>query len=260
MRGVEVRRFTQGKLCVEIHPDRESAAQAAAAAFTAAIDGAKTTEIGAVFATGASQLALLAQITKLHGIPWERIRGFHLDEYVGLPQAHRASFRRYLREHLVSRVPIGSFLELDGTASDPERVCTEYARALREASPQVCLLGIGENGHLAFNDPGIADFSDPADVKIAELDEVCRQQQVAEGWFASFAEVPERAITLTIPAILRIPQLIVSAPGSRKAAIMRRTLTEEISTACPATILREHPNATVYLDQDSATELAALQI
>jgi glucosamine-6-phosphate deaminase len=256
---VEVRKFAEGKLCVEIHSDRESAAQAAAGAFAAAI-GTDTAEIGAVFATGASQLALLGEITKLGGIPWERIRGFHLDEYVGLPETHRASFRRYLREHLVSLVPIGSFLELDGTAADPQQVCTHYARALREAAPQVCLLGIGENGHLAFNDPGIADFNDPEDVKIAELDEVCRRQQVAEGWFEGLAEVPERAITLTIPAILRIPRLIVSVPGRRKAAIVKRTLTEGISTACPATILREHPDATVYLDQDSAAELAALQI
>ena len=118
-------------------------------------------------------------------------------------------------------------------------------------------MGIGENGHLAFNDPGVADFNDPMDVKIVDLDQECKQQQVAEGWFPNLASVPKQAITLTIPALLRAPKLIASVPGSRKANIVRRTLQEEISTVCPATILRHHPNATVFLDDESASQLNA---
>lgn len=147
------------------------------------------------------------------------------------------------------------FFEVDGTTSDPERTCREYAAELRSANPQLCLLGIGENGHLAFNDPGEADFNDPVDMKIVHLDTACRQQQAAEGWFKTFQDVPERAMTLTIPALLRVPKLILSVPGPRKAKIMRRTLEEPISTNCPATILRTHPDVTIYLDEASAAEL-----
>jgi glucosamine-6-phosphate deaminase len=147
------------------------------------------------------------------------------------------------------------FLEVDGTDPDPEQVCRFYAEKLRSSQPQLCLLGIGENGHLAFNDPGVADFDDPANVKVVYLDAACRKQQAAEGWFNTAEGVPEYAISLTIPTLLRVPKLIVSVPGSRKAEIMRRTLEEVISTECPATILRTHPDVTVYLDRDSASQL-----
>jgi glucosamine-6-phosphate deaminase len=152
------------------------------------------------------------------------------------------------------------FLEVNGTAPDLTELCRDYAEQLRAAEPQVCLLGIGENGHLAFNDPGEADFEDPADVKVVHLDAVCRQQQFAEGWFNSFLEVPEQAITLTVPTLLRVSKLIVSVPGTRKARIMRRTLQEPISTDCPSTILRTHADATVYLDRESAAELNGLAL
>ena len=147
------------------------------------------------------------------------------------------------------------FYALDGSSGNPEEICREYADLLRQYNPQLCLLGIGENGHLAFNDPGEANFEDPVDIRIVSLDEQCRQQQVNEGWFGSLAEVPEQAMTLTIPTLMRVPKWIASVPGERKAHIVRRTLTEEISTLCPATVMRNHPNATLYLDPDSATEL-----
>jgi len=156
---------------------------------------------------------------------------------------------------LTEKVKMKAFLEIDGSSEDPEKTSREYADELSSADPQLCLLGIGENGHLAFNDPPIADFTDPVDLKIVELDVACRQQQTAEGWFSSVEEVPQYAITLTIPALLRVPKLIVSVPGSRKAKIVRRAFTEQISTRCPATILRTHPDATVYLDLESADEL-----
>jgi len=134
-------------------------------------------------------------------------------------------------------------------------VCKDYASLLKAADPALCLLGIGENGHLAFNDPCEADFNDSRDVRVATLDQKCREQQVAEGWFPSLEEVPAQAITLSIPALFRVPKLIVSVPGNRKAKIVRRLIEEEISTACPATLLRTHPDSTVFLDSESSAEL-----
>jgi glucosamine-6-phosphate deaminase len=244
-------------LRVEIHASREeagaAAAQAAADALRQLADAHDS--IAVVFATGASQFSTLEALTSMNGLPWDRVLGFHMDEYVGIAADHPASFRRYLRERLTSQVAMKKFLEIDGSAPDAEAAAADYAERLRVAEPHLCLLGIGENGHLAFNDPPVADFGDPLDAKVVQLDELCRQQQVAEGWFASLDEVPQAAITLTIPALMRIPRLIASVPGPRKAAIVRRALTEPVSTACPATILRTHPGATIYLDADSSSEL-----
>lgn len=253
----DLRRATFGAARVEIYADKAAAGRAAAlAAAQAIVDLARSQkDLGVIFATGASQLEMLRTLTAIPDLPWDKVHGFHLDEYVGLDESHPASFRRYLRENLTQRVRMKEFSEIDGSASDPDRVCTDYARKLRAANPQVCLLGIGENGHLAFNDPGVADFHDPVDVKIAHLDEVCRRQQAAEGWFQHLQDVPERAITLTVPAVFRVPKLIVSVPGKRKARIVRRTLEDPISTDCPATILRTHPDVTIYLDAESAIEL-----
>jgi glucosamine-6-phosphate deaminase len=253
----KIRRFQVEKLKLEVHPSREAAGAAAAQAAAGALMelGTIRETIGVIFATGASQLDMLRALTAIPGLPWDRVRGFHVDDYIGMAADHPASFRRYLREKLTQRVRMKEFLEVDGTAPDLKQVCRDYAGALRSADPQLCLLGIGENGHLAFNDPDEAKFNDPLDMKIVHLDMACREQQAAEGWFKSFQEVPERALTLTIPALFRVPKLIVSVPGSRKARIMRRTLQEPISTDCPSTILRTHPNATVYLDEESAAEL-----
>jgi glucosamine-6-phosphate deaminase len=260
--NVQAKNLLIDTIKVEIHHDREAAGIAAAqAAGRVLVDLAKSfSVIPVIFATGASQLPTLDALTQMEGLPWTRVNGFHMDEYIGLDVHHPASFRRYLRERLTSKVQMHSFDEIDGSAPDPERTAKEYGEKLRAANPQLCLLGIGENGHLAFNDPGVADFSDPLDAKIVELDAACRQQQAAEGWFASVEEVAERAITLTIPTLLRVPRLIVSVPGKRKAEIVRRALTEPISTNCPATILRTHPDVTLYLDQESAHELDALMV
>lgn len=256
----DVQQYQVEKLKIEIHPTRESAATAAAeSAANSVRQLAKSNAAFAViFATGASQLDTLQALTQTAALPWSQIRGFHMDEYVGLSTDHPASFRRYLRDNLVQKVPLKEFFEIDGTASDPEQACKNYATLLRAANPQLCLLGIGENGHLAFNDPGVADFEDPLDVKVVQLDAICRQQQAAEGWFDSFEEVPARAMTITIPALIRVPKLIASVPGPRKAAIVRRALEDPISTACPATLLRTHPNATIYLDRESSAQVIDL--
>jgi glucosamine-6-phosphate deaminase len=249
--------FEVGKLHVEVHPDAQAIGHAAAQATAEAMRGmaAQQEAFGVIFATGASQLDTLRAVVSERNLPWNKIQGFHLDEYIGLDVNHPASFRRYLRDNLVAYTHMRNFLEIDGESDDPKAVCREYAQALREANPQLCLLGIGENGHLAFNDPGEADFQDPQEVKVVSLDEACRRQQAAEGWFKTLEDVPKHAITLTIPAILRVPRLIVSVPGIRKAKIVRRTLYGPVSSECPATILRAHPHATLYLDLESASEL-----
>jgi glucosamine-6-phosphate deaminase len=242
---------------VEVHPSRAAAGAAAAQAAARAFRELEKSrqEIAVIFATGASQFDTLHALTGAAGLPWSRIVGFHMDEYVGISADHPASFRRYLREKLTQKVAMKQFFEVDGSSPDPEQTGRAYGEKLRSADPQVCLLGIGENGHLAFNDPPVANFEDHEDVKVVQLDLACRQQQTAEGWFSSVEDVPEKAITLTIPTLLRVPKLIASVPGIRKAAIMRRTIEEPIATACPATILRTHPDVTVYLDPDSASEL-----
>lgn len=257
-----LKRMAVGNLKLEIHDSRESAAESAARAVAETFQNLdrKGKGISAIFATGVSQLEVLEELTAIPGLPWDKVEGFHMDEYVGISDTHPASFRRYMREKLTRRIAMKQFWEIDGNAPDLEAFCQNYAEKLRAAAPQVCLLGIGENGHLAFNDPPEANFNDPADVKIVYLDRICRQQQVEEGWFGSLDEVPERAITLTIPALFRVPKLIVSVPGARKARILRRALEEPIGTNCPATILRTHPDATLYLDKESAADLEELSL
>lgn len=245
-----------GNLKVEIHPDSESAGYAAAEAAAQSMRrlAARQESIGVIFSTGASQLAMLRALVSIPGLPWDKIIGFHMDEYIGLDENHPASFRRYIREELTSKVPMRQFNEIDGNA-DLVAISRDYAEKLRAANPQLCLLGIGENGHLAFNDPDVADFNDPVDLKIIRLDPECRQQQAAEGWFKTVDDVIPQALTLTIPALFRVPRLILTIPGPRKAHIVKRALTEPISTDCPATILRTHPDATAYLDPESGAEL-----
>jgi glucosamine-6-phosphate deaminase len=257
---MEVKHFEVGSIKLEIHQDKKAAGEAAARSAAEALKQLEQTrsEIGVIFATGASQLETLHALTSMPGLPWKKVHGFHLDEYVGIAENHPASFRRYLRENLTERVPIAEFFEIDGTSSDSDRVRQNYVRELRQADPQLCLLGIGENGHLAFNDPSEAHFDDPDAMKVVTLDEACRRQQLAEGWFARFEDVPEHALTLTIPTLFKVPKLIVSVPGRRKAQSVRRTLEDPISTACPATILRAHPDVTIYLDEESASELNGL--
>jgi glucosamine-6-phosphate deaminase len=257
---MEVKRFEVGSIKLEIHQDRKAAGEAAARSAAEALnklDHAQQ-EIGVIFATGASQLEMLHALTSMPGLPWKKVLGFHLDEYVGIAENHPASFRRYLRENLTKRVPMAEFSEIDGSTSDTDRVRRDYVQKLHEANPQLCLLGIGENGHLAFNDPPEANFHDPDAMKVVTLDTACRQQQLAEGWFEKFEDVPKQALTLTIPTLFKVPKLIVSVPGRRKAQSVRRTLEEPISTACPSTILRTHPDVTLYLDPESASELNGL--
>src|SRR5580658_2317557 len=253
----EIASLTAGKMKLKIYPSKRAAGEAAALAVAEELRrlGQLRAQFGVIFATGAAQFDTLDFLTATLGLPWKKVRGFHLDEYVGLDQTHPASFRRFLHERLTQRVDMGAFFEMDGSAHDLEAVCRNYVKELHVAEPQLCLLGIGENGHLAFNEPAEADFQDPLEMKIVNLDLMCRQQQAAEGWFPTWQEAPERALTLTIPTVFRVPKLIASVPGRRKAQVVRRTVNDPISTACPSTLLRTHPDITVYLDTDSAAEL-----
>lgn len=252
-----IRSFQLGNLKVKVYESAQAMGKAAASAAAVSLLALANQDrtIAAIFAAGASQMETLKALTSIPNLPWNSVVGFHMDEYLEISAQHPASFRRYLRVRLTGKVRMHHFYQIDGDSGNPKEACRKYADLLRRHNPQLCLLGIGENGHLAFNDPSEANFNDSLDVKIVSLDRQCRQQQVNEGWFKDLGEVPTRAITLTIPTLMRVPHLIASVPGDRKSHIVYRTLTEEISTRCPATILRTHPNAALYLDSASAAEL-----
>ena len=204
-----------------------------------------------VFATGASQYNFLDILCAAPAIDWSLVTAFHLDEYVGIAADHPASFRRYLHERLFSRLPFGAIHLLQGDAPDPVAECRRYANLLAESPVDVACVGIGENGHLAFNDPP-ADFHTSAGVHIVELDEACRRQQVSEGHFPSLADVPPQALSMTVPAILAARTISCVVPDARKAEAVRCTLKGPIDPACPASALRTHPGCLVYLDSASA--------
>jgi glucosamine-6-phosphate deaminase len=246
------------RLAVEVHPDRGSLGRAAARAAAGYLQGvvSRQGEARVVFACAPSQDEFLAALVDPAAcgaaVDWSRITAFHMDDYVGLAESHPQSFRNYLRRHLLSRVPIGRFHPLAAEQSDLAGVCAAYSARLSEKPIDLICMGIGENGHIAFNDPAVADFDDPALVKEVELDGACRQQQVNDGCFPALADVPRHALTLTIPVFRRARRLSVHVPGPRKAAAVRAALRDPIGTDCPASILRVHPRATLYVDTAAA--------
>ena len=205
--------------------------------------------------TGNSQLRFIEALVREPGIEWNVIEAFHLDEYSGIAATHPASFRLWVRKNLAERVPLAATHYLAGDAADGEAECRRYAALLGQRRIDLGFIGIGENGHIAFNDPHEADFADSMAVKVVCLDDPCRRQQVGEGHFRDLSVVPERALTLTCPAILGMSNLVCCVPDLRKAEAVRRTIEGEISTTCPASILRTHPNAQLFLDVDSASLL-----
>src|ERR1700730_4482749 len=206
-----------------------------------------------VAATGASQFEFLDVLTSLAGIDWERVEMFHLDEYIGLPADHPASFRNYLLTRLINKVGIKDAHLLDGE-QDPAAVIRKVVDALRSAPIDVAFVGIGENGHLAFNDPP-ADFKTAEPYLIVNLDEACRSQQVGEGWFAHVSEVPRQAISMSVQQILKAQEIIAVVPDGRKAQAVKSCVEGEITPLAPASILRTHPNTTIFLDRNSAATL-----
>jgi glucosamine-6-phosphate deaminase len=205
-----------------------------------------------IFASAPSQNEFLAELRRQPGIDWERVTAFHLDEYVGLSADAPQSFSRFLVTGLFQHVRPAAFHLLDGQAADARAECQRYAALLAEAPIDILCCGIGENGHLAFNDPPVANFADPLRVKVVALTLASREQQVHDGTFPNLAAVPQQAFTLTIPALLSAEQVHCIVPGTSKAAAVRDTLLGPISTACPASVLRRHPAAWLYVDLDSA--------
>ncbi len=205
-----------------------------------------------ILATGNSQLTFLESLRCTPGLDWSKVSVFHMDEYLGLEAGHPASFPAFLRRHFLDflRPPAGAFFPVPGQR--PETGCSEYEALLRANPCDLCALGIGENGHLAFNDPPYADFSDPAWVKVVRLDEASRRQQTGEGHFPDLEAVPRQAITLTIPALLSARKVLAIVPEARKAPAVRRALRGPIETGCPASILRQSAHAHLYLDRESA--------
>lgn len=242
---------------IRIFADKSSlgraAAEQAAATLRATLSHAGTARL--VAATGASQFEFLETLTSMEGIDWSRVELFHLDEYVGLPITHPASFRKYLFERLINKTGITQHHLLDAEG-DPRATIKKAGEELRVKPVDLAFAGIGENGHLAFNDPP-ADFRNEEPYLLVELDEACRQQQVNEGWFALFSDVPATAISMSIRQILRAREIIAVVPDARKAKAVQVCFEGEISPLAPASILREHPNATVYLDGESASLLSA---
>ena len=207
-----------------------------------------------VAATGASQFEFLDALAREGGIDWGQVTFFHLDEYVGLPESHPASFRRYLRERLAERVRPGAFHFIDGEAPDPRAECRRLGELISQGEVDVAFVGIGENGHLAFNDPP-ADFETEKPYLVVELDEACRRQQVGEGWFKGLDEVPRRAISMSIRQILKARRIICVVPDRRKAEAVKDCLELEVSPLRPASVLRRHEGASLYLDRESASLL-----
>lgn len=253
----DVRTLTFDKLEVRIFPDAEGAGKDGAELVRTLLQGAiaQKGEANVILATGNSQLPFLRALVGLSGIEWNRVRIFHMDEYIGISDTHSASFVKYIREKVVDLVRPLEFFPIKGDTGDPDGVCREYEALLRAHPADVSCMGIGENGHLAFNEPYDADFNDERWVKRIRLDEKSRAQQVGEGHFASLADVPQEAITLTIPALLAAKRVVLQVPEARKANAVREALHGPISNACPASILRTCSHARLYLDAAAAGEL-----
>jgi glucosamine-6-phosphate deaminase len=241
-------------MLVEILPDKATLGARAAFDGADAIRGALAAqgECTIVVATGASQFEMLNALVNEPGIDWSRVTAFHLDEYVGLPATHAASFRRYLQDRFVSRIPsLGRFVPVQGDAADLDAELDRLNRLLGGREVEVCFAGIGENCHLAFKDPP-ADFEADPPYLVVSLDEACRRQQLGEGWFPSLDAVPERAISMSIRQILRSKRVVLSVPDARKAQAVRAALEGEISPYYPASVLQRHESCAVYLDPPAA--------
>jgi glucosamine-6-phosphate deaminase len=209
----------------------------------------------AILATGNSQIQFLARLVALGGVDWSRVTLFHMDEYLGISGDHKASFRRYMRERVESLVRPKAFHYLEGDAEQPLDEIARYSALLQAQPIDLCCLGVGENGHIAFNDPPVARFDDPHLVKLVKLDDACKLQQVREGHFASLETVPPYALTLTVPALCTAKRMMCVAPETRKAQAVRNMLRGPVATSCPASILRTQPQCTLFLDRDSAAGL-----
>lgn len=209
-------------------------------------------EINMIFAAAPSQNDVLKSLVEDKSIEWNRVNAYHMDEYIGLDKNAPQGFGNFLKEHIFGLVPFKSVNYIDISATDPEKEAERYAQLLAKNPTDIVVLGIGENGHIAFNDPPVADFKDSKLVKPVKLDEICRNQQVNDGCFKSIDEVPTHAMTLTVPALVKAPYLFCIVPAPTKAKAVKETLTGNIDEHCPASILRLQDNAILYLDNESS--------
>lgn len=216
---------------------------------------AKYDHVNIVFAAAPSQNEFLDALSRQQGIHWNRVNAFHMDEYIGLAQDHPQRFGNFLKERIFDKVPFNKVYFLNDNGQPPEMSCENYARLLQKYPPDIVCMGIGENTHVAFNDPHVADFNDPALVKLVDLDEVSRQQQVNDGCFTAIEDVPEKAITLTVPALMKAGYIYCIVPGINKSEAVYHTLYDEVREQHPSTSLRRHSHAALYLDKESASKL-----
>ncbi len=244
-------------LAVIISPDRGQLGKEAAAAVAGRIREIQETKdsINMIFASAPSQNEFLSYLRASEGIAWERVNAFHMDEYIGLESNAPQNFATFLEERLFNHVPVGNFYRINGNAANIEEEIERYSTLLEQNPVDIICMGIGENCHIAFNDPHVADFDDPEVVKVVGLDQTSRIQQVNDGCFSSLDEVPTHALTLTIPTLVRPPHLFCIVPGPLKAQAIKYTLESDISPEYPSTILREHPDARLFVDKDSAALL-----
>ena len=243
---------------VDISPSKHALGQSAAAYAAEGLRQALAARGSAnlIVATGASQFEMLQALTAADGIDWHKVTAFHLDEYIGLPVTHPASFRAYLRTRFVAALPshIGAFHEVNGENPDPAAECLRLGDLIAQHPIDVACIGIGENGHLAFNDPP-ADFDTKDAYLVVTLDEACRKQQLGEGWFPTLADVPKRAISMSIPQILKSARIVCTVPDERKAVAVKGALEGPLSPLCPASVLRTHADCQLFLDRGSASLL-----
>ena len=254
---MDIKEMKVDQLRVCVYPNRnimgECAAQEAIAALRKLI--AEKDEVNVIFAAAPSQSEFLAGLCNAEGIDWGKVNAFHMDEYVGLPVGSQGSFTNFLNEAVFNKLPFKQVYRLNGAAEDPKEECARYTQLLKDHPTDVVFMGVGENGHIAFNDPPVADFNDPYMVKIVELDDICRQQQVNDGCFGALNEVPKQAMTLTLSFIMNVPHAICTVPTDRKANAVLGALCGHVTTECPASILRSHNDAALFLDAPAASKL-----
>ena len=255
-----MRNFYADKLQVRVYDDRRQMGDAAAADIKACILKLLETRetINMIFAAAPSQNEVLAALANDREIPWQRVNAFHMDEYIGLDPHAPQGFGNFLREHLFGLAPFRSVTYLDSAAADPEAECLRYSKLLQENPVDIVVMGIGENGHIAFNDPPVADFQDTRLVKTVALDPVCRQQQVNDGCFAALEQVPTHAITLTVPALMAASYHFCIVPAPTKAKAVNATVNGPVGESCPVTCLRSRNGAVLYLEPDSAALLCGI--
>jgi glucosamine-6-phosphate deaminase len=254
---IPLKAFVVDSLLVEVYARPEELAEAATLAAQKHLQNtlAPRGSAAVILASAPSQVRFLAALVVLNDVDWSRITFFHMDEYLGMDANHPASFSRYLRERVESRVKPHVFQYLAGDAPEPLDECERYGQLLKAQPIDLCCLGIGENGHVAFNDPPVANFEDKHTVKIVKLDDACKMQQVTQGHFPDIESVPPYAYTLTVPTLCAVKKMICICPGKNKAQPVRDTLKGPISTKCPASILRRQPHAVLLLDAGAASLL-----